>query len=103
MRDEQQALLEASWQHLSQPGELSCEGVQRMTQWASLTDQLGEIGAAREVFRRSGKSLEQATREWQQRREAARIARTETQTASNGSAATVSASTAATASTATVR
>jgi len=92
IRDEQQALLDASGQHLSQAGELSCEGVQRMTQWASLTDQLGELGAAREVFRRSGKSLEQATREWQQRREAARIAQAETQTASNGSAATVSTS-----------
>jgi hypothetical protein len=102
MRDEQQALLDASGQHLSQAGELSCEGVQRMTQWASLTDQLGELGAAREVFRRSGRSLQQATREWQQRREAAR-AQAEIQTASNGSAATVSTSGTTTASTATVR
>jgi hypothetical protein len=103
MRDEQQALLDASGQHLSQAGELSCEGVQRMAQWAGLTDQLGELGAARELFRRSGKNLEQATREWQQRREAARVAQAEIQTVSNGSAGTLSTSAAATASTASVR
>jgi hypothetical protein len=103
MRDEQQALLDASGQHLSQAGELSCEGVQRMTQWAQLTDQLGELGAAREVFRRSGGNLAQATREWQQRREAARLPVSETtHTATNGPMPS-STTTATTASTAAVR
>ena len=95
MRDEQRTMLHVSAQHLTNAGELSCEGVTRMTQWAELTAQLGELGAAREVFKRSGKSLEEASREFQQRL-AAQLALLEKDAATNSAAETTATATTAT-------
>lgn len=74
LQDEQQMLAEAAWRHISGDGMLSCEGVQRMAQWARTSEQLGELGAARDLVRRSGRTLDEATREYARRRETLRSA-----------------------------
>jgi len=74
LSDEHEALLHTTRERATGSTALSCENVTRMAQWATDAARLGEVGAARELLHRSGKSIEQALAEQRLAAQAARAA-----------------------------